>query len=81
MGAPPRSFAIDAHDCILVWTRTGSTEYKAVVRWLAPRRELPLGSNRLASTGGHRPIPTGSEERVLDRDSKMLEIKQIKSVI
>ena len=44
MGPPPRSFAADAHDCIMVEVRTGPTEYKCVARCSAPDGELPLGS-------------------------------------
>ena len=40
-GPPPRSFAADAHDCIMVRIRTGSTEYKGVARCSAPDGELP----------------------------------------
>src|SRR5262252_2916986 len=29
MGPPPRSFAADAYDCIMVRTRSGSTEYRS----------------------------------------------------
>jgi hypothetical protein len=32
MGLPPRSFAVDAHGCIMVRIPTGSTEYKVVAR-------------------------------------------------
>ena len=32
MGPPPRSFAADAHDCIMVPIPRGSTEYKGVAR-------------------------------------------------
>ena len=35
MGPPLRSFAADAHDCIMVRV-IGPTEYKVVARWLAP---------------------------------------------
>jgi hypothetical protein len=31
MGPPPRSFAADAHDCIMVWS-LWPTEYKGVAR-------------------------------------------------
>ena len=41
MGPPPRSFAADAHDCIMVWV-LGPTEYKVVARLIrAPERGLP----------------------------------------
>jgi hypothetical protein len=41
MGPPPRSFAADAHDCIMVRV-LGPTEYKVVPRLIrAPERELP----------------------------------------
>ena len=32
MGPPPRSFAADAHDCIMVQVQTRPTEYKFVAR-------------------------------------------------
>ena len=32
MGLPPRSFAADAHGCIMVRIPPGSTEYKVVTR-------------------------------------------------
>jgi hypothetical protein len=32
MGLPPRSFAADAHGCIMVRIPAGSTEYKVVTR-------------------------------------------------
>jgi hypothetical protein len=32
MDPPPRSFAADAHDCIMVAIPLGSTEYKFVAR-------------------------------------------------
>ena len=41
MGPPPRSFAADAHDCIMVWVLE-PTEYKVVARLIrAPERGLP----------------------------------------
>ena len=41
MGPPPRSFAADAHDCIMVRV-PGPTEYKVVARLIrAPERGLP----------------------------------------
>ena len=41
MGPPPRSFAADAHDCIMVWV-LGPTEYKVVARLVrALKRGLP----------------------------------------
>jgi hypothetical protein len=41
MGPPPRSFAADAHDCIMVRV-LGPTEYKVVARLIrAPARGLP----------------------------------------
>ena len=41
MGLPSRSFAADAHHCIMVQVRTGPTEYKGVARMSAPDGELP----------------------------------------
>ena len=41
MGPPPRSFAADAHECIMVRV-FGPTEYKVVARLIrAPERGLP----------------------------------------
>src|SRR6267142_3387566 len=40
MGPPPRSFAADAHDCILVRV-LGPTGYKVVARLIAPASGLP----------------------------------------
>ena len=45
MGLPSRSFAADAHDCIMVWIRMESTEYKGVARYFAPNGELPSDSS------------------------------------
>jgi len=42
LGLPPRSLAADAHDCIMVVIRFGSTEYKVGTRCSRPERELPL---------------------------------------
>ena len=42
MGPPLRSFAADAHDCIMVWV-LGPTEYKVVARLIrAPQAGSPL---------------------------------------
>jgi len=43
MGPPLRSFAADAHDCIMVWV-LGPTGYKVVARLIAPRKRAPLWS-------------------------------------
>jgi hypothetical protein len=40
MGPPLRSFAADAHDCIMVRV-LGPTEYKVVARLIAPASGLP----------------------------------------
>lgn len=48
MGPPPRSFAADAYDCIMVWIRIGSTEYKCVARGSAPDGEFPSDPAPLA---------------------------------
>jgi hypothetical protein len=40
MGPPLRSFAADAHDCIMVRV-LGPTGYKVVARLIAPASELP----------------------------------------
>ena len=37
VGPPPRSLAVDAHDCIMVRIPKGSTEYKVVARKTALR--------------------------------------------
>src|SRR3954451_21525916 len=50
MGPPPRSPAADAHGCIMVRTRAGSTGYKLVARGSAPKGGLP--SERRASNRG-----------------------------
>ena len=41
MGPPPRSFAADAHDCIMVRV-LGPTEYKVVARLIRARKRAPL---------------------------------------
>ena len=41
-GPATRSFAADAHGCIMVVIRTGSTAYKVVTRKLASKGELLL---------------------------------------
>jgi hypothetical protein len=43
MGTPPRSFAADAHDRIMVKVQKDPTGYKAVARCFAPAGELRLG--------------------------------------
>ena len=48
MGPPPRSFAADAYDCIMVRIRIGSTEYKCVARGSAPDGEFPSDPALLA---------------------------------
>src|SRR5580700_8189224 len=40
MGPPPRSFAADAHECIMVRV-PGPTEYKVVARLIRARKALP----------------------------------------
>src|SRR6266852_5123514 len=40
MGPPPRSFAADAHDCIMVRV-LGPTGYNVLARLIAPERGLP----------------------------------------
>ena len=39
----PRSFAADAHGCIMVVGLDGPTEYKVVARWIRARGMAPLG--------------------------------------
>ena len=41
MGPPLRSFAADAHDCIMVRV-LGPTEYKVVARLIRARKRAPL---------------------------------------
>src|SRR3954463_2395945 len=41
MGPPPRSFAADAHACIMVQVPRGSTEYKVAARWRRPIASSP----------------------------------------
>ena len=50
MGPPSRSFAADAHDCIMVRICIGSTEYKCVARCSAPDGELPSDHHADRST-------------------------------
>src|SRR5439155_24762979 len=63
MGLPSRSFAADAHHCIMVQVRTGPTEYKGVARMSAPDGELPsddLGHRKACGYVDdrlHRPSP------------------------
>ena len=65
MGPPPRSFAADAHDCIMVEVRTGPAEYKCVARCSAPDGELPSDrpAPSLACPTGPRPEQTGSKRQ------------------
>jgi hypothetical protein len=53
LGLPPRSFAADAHDCIMVAIRFGSTEYKVVTRCSRPDRELPLDRLQTSKTASN----------------------------
>jgi len=41
MGPPPRSFAADAHDCIMVPGPIDPTEYKVVARASRPQQSSP----------------------------------------
>jgi hypothetical protein len=51
MGPPLRSFAADAHDCIMVWV-LGPTEYKVVARLIrAPQAGSPLIVIPIAPSG------------------------------
>src|SRR5437867_4412208 len=56
MGLPSRSFAADAHDCIMVWIRMESTEYKCVARRSAPDGELPSDHHADTTSGIRRRI-------------------------
>jgi len=62
MGLPSRSFAADAHDCIMVWIRMESTEYKCVARRSAPDGELP-SDHHADTTSGIRRRTSDFEER------------------
>ena len=66
MGPPSRSLAADAHDCIMVRIRLGSTEYKCVVRSSAPTGQLPSDYGRNLEEG---PSRGSSSLRVLRRQS------------
>src|ERR1700758_1367433 len=44
LGPPPRSFADDADNCIMVRSTHGSTEYKVVAWDFCARWQAPLGS-------------------------------------
>jgi hypothetical protein len=67
MGTPPRSFAADAHDRIMVRIPTGSTGYKAVARRSAPVGKLRLGQATPLSSGNRRApcigLSTGRQNR------------------
>src|SRR5580693_8662630 len=66
MGPPPRSFAADAHDCIMVQV-LGPTEYKVVARLIrAPARGLPSDrhsdrTERAAVLGAVKAWPASAE--------------------
>jgi hypothetical protein len=47
MGPPPRSFAADAHDCIMVAIFMGSTAYKLVARFSRLKANSPRTRRRL----------------------------------
>jgi hypothetical protein len=47
MGPPPRSLAVDAHECIMVRIPRGSTEYKVVAPKRATTWQARLRSSRL----------------------------------
>jgi hypothetical protein len=53
MGPPPRSFAADAHDCIMVRV-LGPTEYKAVARLIRARKRAPLELSSFGALQGKR---------------------------
>ncbi len=46
IGPPPRRFAADAHNCIMVRVSTDPSEYKVVARADPSRSRAPLGSSR-----------------------------------
>jgi hypothetical protein len=56
MGPPPRSFAADAHDCIMVRV-LGPTEYKAVARLIRARKRAPLELSSFGALQGKRDRP------------------------
>jgi len=70
MGPPLRSFAADAHDCIMVRV-LGPTGYKVVARLIAPASGLP--SDRHSDCGKRAVVLEAARlvrrhERSLDRD-------------
>src|SRR5215469_14583803 len=72
MGPPPRSFAADAYDCIMVWIRIGSTEYKCVARGSAPDGEFPSDPAPLAvhppyACSGVKALPNTSSAKAARR--------------
>jgi hypothetical protein len=83
MGLPSRSFAADAHDCIMVWIRMESTEYKGVARYSAPDGELPSDHHPKALVTprhngrwicGRSAAPTGSASPASRASSKSEEM-------
>jgi hypothetical protein len=50
MGPPPRSFAADAHACIMVWVRMRPTGYKVAARLQRPTAGLPSNGIRPPSS-------------------------------
>jgi hypothetical protein len=58
-GPPPRSFAADAHACIMVWVRTRPTGYKVAARLQRPTARLPSDTISTA----HWPVPGRAHER------------------
>src|ERR1700745_2776715 len=73
LGPPPRSFADDAHTCIMVRSTHGSTEYKVVAWLLRPDGKLPSDQSCRSSgckttqvgnrSGRHNSNPQCLEER------------------
>src|SRR5215471_14773089 len=69
MGPPPRSFAADAYDCIMVQLETEPTGYKFVARCSRLNGELP--SDGLAPAAALS--WTGSKNRQNDRPDRLPE--------
>ena len=72
MGPPPRSFAADAYDYIMVWIRIGSTENKCVARGSAPDGEFPSDPAPLAvhppyACSGVKALPNTSSAKAARR--------------
>ena len=78
-GPAARSFAADAHDCIMVRIRVGSTEYKCVARCSAPDGEFP--SDHYADMNQRRQTPELRREahRAVQRPSACSGVKALRN--